>query len=153
MVQVRSPSCGAARATVRSVTVHPELLRGVPLFADLSDTELAYVAAWMEARQAQPGDRVIPEGAAGYEFFVIEEGSVEVVHDGERIRALGPGDFFGEMALVGSTSRRAASVVATAPLRVLVMHGLHFRQLEARQPEVARRIRATMASRLDGVSQ
>jgi CRP-like cAMP-binding protein len=135
------------------VTVDPERLRGVPLFADLSDSEREYVAAWMEIRQASPGDRVVPAGAAGYEFFVIDEGTVDVVHDGERIRTLGSGDFFGEMTLVGSATRRAASVIATAPLRVLVMHGLHFRELESRQPEVAKRIRATMASRLGGVSQ
>jgi CRP-like cAMP-binding protein len=132
------------------VTVEPERLRSIPLFAGLSEDERHYVAAWMETRHAQPGDRVVPEGAPGYEFFIVEDGTVEVVQDAERIRTLGPGEFFGEMALVGSATRRVASVVATAPLRLLVIHGLHLRELEARQPEVAARIRETVASRLDG---
>jgi CRP-like cAMP-binding protein len=131
------------------VTIEADRLRDLPLFAGLSNVEREYVAAWLEMRSAQAGERVIAEGAAGYEFFIIEEGTAEVVQDGEGIRTLGPGDFFGEMALVGLAPRRAASVLATSPLRLLVMHGLHFRELEARQPDVARRIRATVASRLD----
>src|SRR5437764_15316177 len=100
MVKVWSPACEPSRARVPGVTVEADRLRDLPLFSGLSNIEREYVAAWLETRSARPGDRVVAEGAAGYEFFIIEEGTAEVVQDGEGIRALGPGDFFGEMALV-----------------------------------------------------
>ena len=130
------------------MTVDSDRLRPLPLFAGLSDAQRERVAAWMEERTANEGERVVPEGASGYEFYVIESGTVEVTREGALIRTLGPGDFFGEMALVGSSARRAASVVATSPLRALVVHGLEFRELETQLPDVAERIRATMLARL-----
>jgi CRP-like cAMP-binding protein len=120
------------------VTVDSDRLRPLPLFADLSDAQRKRVAAWMEERTADEGERIVPEGTAGYEFYVIESGTVEVTREGALIRTLGPGDFFGEMALVGSSARRAASVVATSPLR----------ELETQLPDVAERIRARMLARL-----
>jgi len=130
------------------VTVDSDRLRPLPLFADLSDAQRKRVAAWMEERTADAGERIVPEGAAGYEFYVIESGTVEITREGALIRTLGPGDFFGEMALVGSSARRAASVVATSPLRALVVHGLEFRELETQLPDMAERIRARMLARL-----
>jgi CRP-like cAMP-binding protein len=130
------------------VTVDADRLRPLPLFAGLSAGERERVAAWMEERTAGEGDRIVPEGTAGYEFYVIESGTAEVTREGAPIRTLGPGDFFGEMALVGSTARRAASVVATSQIRALVIHGLDFRKLETQLPDVAERIRATMLARL-----
>jgi CRP-like cAMP-binding protein len=130
------------------VTVDSDRLRPLPLFVGLSDTERERVAAWMQERTADEGERIVPEGAAGYDFYVIESGTVEVSREGAQIRTLGPGDFFGEMALVGSSARRAASVVATSPLRALVIHGFDFRELETQLPDVAERIRATMLTRL-----
>jgi CRP-like cAMP-binding protein len=130
------------------VTPDPARLRALPLFDELSEAEREQVAGWAEERQAQAGERLVTERAAGYEFFVIEEGTAEITHDGEPLRRLGPGDFFGEMALLGSSPRRAASVVATSPLRALVIHGLRFRELETQLPDVAERIKATMRTRL-----
>ncbi len=130
------------------MTVDSDRLRVLPLFAELSDGDREWVAAWMEERTAQEGERIVPEGAAGYDFYVIEAGTVEVTREGVQIRTLGPGDFFGEMALVGSSSRRAASVVATSPVKALVIHGVDFRELETQLPDVAERIRATMLARL-----
>ncbi|HYV01975.1 MAG TPA: cyclic nucleotide-binding domain-containing protein, partial [Actinomycetota bacterium] len=82
-----------------------------------------------------------------HEFFVIEEGAAEVTVDGDRVDALGPGDFFGEIALL-ETERRTASVVATAPLRCIVMHARHFSSMEQSMPEVAEQIRQEMRRRL-----
>ena len=91
--------------------------------------------------------RVTPAGASGYTFYVIETGSVDVMRSNERIARLGPGEYFGEMALVGD-GRRVADVMATAPTVLFVMFGTSFREMEAAMPDIASRIRATVEERL-----
>jgi voltage-gated potassium channel len=78
---------------------------------------------------------------------VIERGGAEVVRDGTPIKQLGEGDFFGEMAMFGD-GRRVADVIATCPTTLLVMFGTDFRAMEAKMPEAAASIRATMHERL-----
>ena len=79
------------------------------------------------------------EGSFPYEFFILQEGNAEVTHDGEHLADLGPGDFFGEMALVGRT-RRNASVTTTSPGKAVVMTGQAFRQMKNDMPAVCERI-------------
>lgn len=122
-------------------------LAEVPLFAALSDDERARVASWLEARQATPGERLCGEGSPGYSFFVIERGTASVSSDAGATRSLGPGDFFGEIALV-ETGRRTATVTAASPLDLLVLWGGDFRLLQREQPEVAESIRRAVADRL-----
>jgi CRP-like cAMP-binding protein len=124
----------------------PANLRTLPLFASLSPAEVERVASWMELSEVSPGAQLVTEGAPGYVFFVIEEGTADVVQNGERLAELGPGDFFGEVAILDG-GRRTATVTATSTARVVAMFGTEFRQLEAELPEVAERIRATMAAR------
>jgi len=124
----------------------PKELRAVPLFAELPDEGLQKVASWFEVRHEQEGRRLAPEGASGYDFFVIREGTADVVRGGEVIASLGPGDFFGEMAMMGD-GRRVADVVATSSITVLDMFGTFFRELETGMPEVAARIRAQLEER------
>ena len=62
---------------------------------------------------------------------------------------LGPGDFFGEIGLI-ETERRTATVVATQPMRLIVMFQREFKQMEQEMPVVADRIRAAIRARLDG---
>ena len=88
------------------------------------------------------------EGATGYTFFVILSGTVDVERGGTFLETLGPGDFFGEMAIVGD-SRRNATVTATSPLELLVMFGTEFRTLEQDHPEVAERIKQKVAERIE----
>ena len=94
----------------------------------------------------QPVDVVSLERT--HEFFVIEDGAAEVRKDGERIAELGPGDFFGEIGLL-ETDRRTASVVATTPMRVIVMFQREFKQMEREMPAVATLIRSAIRARLD----
>jgi cAMP-dependent protein kinase regulator len=101
------------------------------------------VASWLEIREESEGRRLPPEGASGYDFFVIEEGTADVVHGGEVIGSLVPGDLFGEMAMMGD-GRRVADVVASAPITLFEMFGTHFRELEMRMPQVAATITATL---------
>jgi CRP-like cAMP-binding protein len=100
----------------------------------------------LQIREEREGRRLTPEGASGYEFFVIEEGTADVIHEGANVGSLGPGDFFGEMAMMGD-GRRVADVVATSPITLFEMFGTHFRELEMTLPETAARIRATLEER------
>ena len=91
-----------------------------PLFASLSGEELADIAAKMEERHAEAGERLAIQGSSGYFFFLIEDGTAEVSQDGEVIAALGPGEFFGETAIL-ETRRRTATVIASTPMTMAVM--------------------------------
>jgi CRP-like cAMP-binding protein len=122
-------------------------LRAIPLFSDLSEEDLDMLASWLTVEEVSEGRRLTPEGASGYQFYVIESGTVEVRRNQEPIASLGPGDFFGEMAIMGD-GHRIADVVATSPMTIFAMFGTSFRELEANLPEVAAGIRAKMQERL-----
>src|SRR4249920_2302599 len=81
------------------------------LFAGLSKNERRQVASSADEVDVEEGRELVREGEFAYEFFVIAEGSAEVLRDGEHVADLGQGDFLGEMGIVGQT-RRNASVVA-----------------------------------------
>ena len=78
---------------------------------------------------------------------MLSSGAAAVTRDGEKVRMLGPGDFFGELALLGG-GRRTATVTATEPSELVVMFGTEFRRLEQELPDAAGRIRAAIAERL-----
>ena len=91
----------------------PARLAMVSLFEDLSGEELDLLVSWTEEHEVSRGQSLVSEGAAGYVFFVIEEGTAAVERDGEFLRELGPGDHFGEIAILDG-GRRTATVVATS---------------------------------------
>jgi CRP-like cAMP-binding protein len=124
----------------------PAELRSLPLFASLGEEDLAQISEWLEVRSAEPGQRVVLEGASGYSFFVIQDGTAEANRDGEVIGSLGPGDFFGERAILDS-GRRMADVIATSPMRLFAMFGTDFRQLQTNMPDVAKRIQEVAEAR------
>ena len=121
-------------------------LARVPLFAGLSDDQRGILAEWFEVSDASAGTALVSEGAAGYSFYVLLDGAAEVTVDGETLATYGPGDFFGEMAILGG-GRRNATVTVTAPSRVLSMFGTDFRMLQEVQPEVAAQLEETMRQR------
>ncbi len=125
----------------------PDRLRAIPLFDDLSEEELGTLASLFTVEDVSDSRRLTPEGASGYNFYVIESGTVDVVRSDERIAQLGPGDYFGEMALMGD-GRRVADVIATSPMVVFAMFGTAFREMEAAFPEIASKVRATLEERL-----
>jgi CRP/FNR family cyclic AMP-dependent transcriptional regulator len=127
--------------------VDPKVLEGIGAFSGLSRHELEQLAGWTFEIEVPEGEELLKEGRLAHEFFVIEDGAVEVRQDGERIAELGAGDFFGEIALLeGGT--RTATVVATTPVRVIVMSAQEFRQMEQQMPAVADRIRSAIRARL-----
>src|SRR3954451_10121911 len=123
-------------------------LAGVGFFSGLSKKELERLAQWTDELAVGEGDRLASEGEFAHEFFVIEDGSADVLQDDGRIAELGPGDFFGEIGLL-ETERRTASVVATTPMRVIVMFKREFKEMEREMPAVADRIRSAIRARLD----
>jgi CRP/FNR family transcriptional regulator, cyclic AMP receptor protein len=125
-----------------------EQLKGVRLFSSLSKKELERLAQWTDEISVDEGYELAKEGEFAYEFFVIENGSANVLKDGEPIAELGPGDFFGEIGLI-ETERRTATVVATGPMRLIVMFRREFRQMEQEMPIVADRVRSAIRARLD----
>jgi CRP/FNR family cyclic AMP-dependent transcriptional regulator len=121
-------------------------LKTIPLFAELSEREREQVARWADELDVSEGKHLVDEGRFAHEFFVIEEGTAEVRHGDQKLTDLGPGDFFGEIALV-EHQRRTASVIATSPMRTIVMFGRDFSQMEAEMPSVAARIRQAIEER------
>ena len=105
-----------------------ELLRRVPLFSDLDNRELHQVAESMKRRQFSAGQEIAREGESGVGFFVIQEGDAKVSVHGQERRRLGPGDYFGEIALIAQGAR-TATVTAESDLTALGMTFWDFRPL------------------------
>jgi CRP/FNR family cyclic AMP-dependent transcriptional regulator len=126
--------------------IEPERLQAVPLFADLDAYDLGQIARFVEEMHAGPGELLIEQGSMPYELFVIEEGTVDVVRDGEPIASLGAGDVVGEIALLAQ-HRRIASVVARTPVRALTLHVDALQEITAEMPEVGEELRELMDRR------
>ena len=121
-------------------------LRKLALFAGLSEEERQKVARWADEVEIPVQKHLVEEGDLGYEFFVIQEGRAEVRRGDEVIAELGPGDFFGEIALL-QEHRRNASVVAAEPMRAIVMTRRDFKEMQAEMPSVAALIRQAVEDR------
>jgi CRP/FNR family transcriptional regulator, cyclic AMP receptor protein len=124
-----------------------ELIKRVPLFAHCSKRELQEVAQLADEIDLREGKEMTRQGSRGREFFVLLEGSANVTKDGRRINTLGPGDFFGEIALV-SDSPRTATVTATSPVRALVVTDRSFRRLLEDSPSIQSKVLKALAERL-----
>ncbi len=124
-----------------------ESLRKVPLFEGLSKQALGRLALTSEDVDVPAGKALCREGEIGHEFFVIVDGEVEVTKAGARLRTLGPGEFFGEIALVEHVERQA-TVTSLTPLRFFVLEQRGFWGMVDESPEVSRTILRTLAKRL-----
>jgi CRP/FNR family cyclic AMP-dependent transcriptional regulator len=122
-----------------------------PFFTGLSRNELLELAKVTEDLEVEEGKALTREGQSGSEFFVIVDGEVSVTKDGSEIRTLGPGDFFGEIALLEDTPR-TATVIAKTPLRFFVLTRQAFRSLLAHQPELEQKVTKALEERLRGSS-
>jgi CRP/FNR family cyclic AMP-dependent transcriptional regulator len=123
------------------------LIRKVPLFARCSRAELKEIAMLADEIDLREGKEMTRQGAPGREFFVLLEGTADVKKNNRRVNTLGPGDFFGEIALV-SREPRTATVIATSPVRALVITDWSFRQLLDDAPRVKTKVMEAMAERL-----
>ncbi|MDX6465413.1 MAG: family transcriptional regulator, cyclic receptor protein [Gaiellaceae bacterium] len=125
----------------------PEMLKTVPLFADLDGRELDQIAASMRERRFAAGDAVTTEGAGGAGFFVVESGAGEVTVDGAQRGTIGPGDYFGEIALL-TGSDRTATITATSDMVCYGMTPWDFRPLVESNSTIAWKLLTAMAEKL-----
>src|SRR5581483_6659957 len=124
-----------------------ETLGRVPLFAGVKPKDLKKLGKRMTERTFSAGDQITIEGQSGLGFFVIEEGNATVSRSGETVVTLGPGDHFGEVALIDS-GPRSATVVADTELRCRGMSAWEFRPFVEEHPEVAWALLETLVGRL-----
>jgi CRP/FNR family transcriptional regulator, cyclic AMP receptor protein len=124
-----------------------ELLKGVPLFAGCSKSELQRIAALADELDLAEGATLIREGETGREFIVVAEGSVRVTRGGKTLRELGSGDFIGEIALVADVPR-TATVTSTSPVRLLVVTDRAFRSVLEQMPSIATKVLQSLGERL-----
>jgi CRP/FNR family cyclic AMP-dependent transcriptional regulator len=123
-----------------------QALKSIPLFASLSKSERERVASCTDEVDVRKDEVLVREGAFAYEFFVIQEGTAEVLRRGEHVAQLGPGDFLGETGAI-TKARRNASVVAQCPMRCVVMTARDLRIIDHEIPRVAQQIRDAITAR------
>jgi CRP-like cAMP-binding protein len=128
--------------------VYAKRLEAIPLFASLAPEERELIGELVDPVQAPAGHEVATQDAFGYSFFAIEEGTAEVRVDDQRVAELGPGDFFGEIALL-CTGRRTAAVVATSPMKLFSLFDSDFREIESKVPTLGRELRRAAVERLE----
>lgn len=124
-----------------------EHLAKVPLFSLCSKRELAMIARRGTDVVVEAGRTLTREGSAGYEFFVIIDGKATVTREGREVAVLGPGDFFGELALLDRAPRNA-TVTATTRMELVVVSSREFRTLLEEAPTLTYKLLAAMAHRL-----
>ena len=124
-----------------------EHLAQVPLFSALSRKELGLVARRAEDVVVPAGKVLVSEGETGQQFFVIMSGTATLTRRGRKIATLGPGDAFGELALLDKHPRNATAVADT-PMELIVLVQREFAGLIDDVPGFARKLLAAMAGRL-----
>ena len=124
-----------------------DTLKKVPLFAGLDDKELGRIAERMVERRFKAGDTLTEQGSAGVGFFVIEEGTADVTVDGAARRTVGPGEYFGEVALINA-SNRTATITATTDMVTYGMTAWEFKPLVESNSELAWKMLSAMAAKL-----
>ena len=124
-----------------------DLLHRVPLVSDLEQKELQQVAKSFKERTFSPGDTIASEGTGGIGFFVIADGKAKVSVHGEERASLGPGDYFGEIALIDDGAR-TATVTADSELRCYGLTSWEFRPLVETDSRIAWKLLQAMAKRL-----
>jgi CRP-like cAMP-binding protein len=134
------------RGYASRVTDKLEVLRGVPLFADLDERSLQAVALLAREVGFKAGDTVMLEGETGDQFYVIVDGTVRIERGGRAVRSMTPGGFLGEIALLEQRPR-TATATATTDVRALAIRSHEFERLMTTLPEVLRRIRAAVDRR------
>jgi len=122
-------------------------LAEVPLFADLDKHELEAIGALGTDVEVASGRELARQGDVAHEAFLVLDGTASCVRDGEEIATFGPGDFFGEMALL-THGQRTATITAVTDMEVRAYHQTEFNELLERSPKVAVKILRTTALRL-----
>jgi CRP-like cAMP-binding protein len=129
-----------------------ELIASVPLFGALAPKDVQQIARSFKERTFSAGDVIAEEGKGGVGFFVIEAGTAKVTVRGEERATLGPGSYFGEVALIDDGAR-TATVTAETELRCYGLTSWEFRPLVEMNPSIAWHMLQTLAQRLREAEQ
>jgi CRP/FNR family cyclic AMP-dependent transcriptional regulator len=129
-----------------------ELIEHVPLFAGLNESELRTVARSLKEHTFAAGTSVTRQGEEGVGFFVIESGAATVSVGGSEVAHLGPGDWFGDVALIAA-SARTATITADADVHCFGIVAWDFRPLLQDHPSIAWKLLQTLARRLSEAEQ
>jgi CRP/FNR family cyclic AMP-dependent transcriptional regulator len=121
-------------------------LKNIPLFADVPDDKLLKVATFASLESAVEGKVIIREGGSANAFYAIEDGTVKVEREGEHLADLGPGDVFGETALL-EKSERGATVTATSPVRMIKIDHWEIPRIRQSMPEVLEELQQKVQER------
>jgi CRP-like cAMP-binding protein len=124
-----------------------ERLKAVPLFSGCSPRELASLSSYLKEVRFQPGRQIVTEGDVGVGLHVIVEGEANVLVGDSVKRRLGPGDFFGEIALL-DRGPRTATVTAETPVRTMSLSAWNFRSALKEHPTMAVKMLEEMARRI-----
>ena len=116
-------------------------LSELPLFEGLDDDSLRTISKAAHEISVEEGAELVREGDYSYELTIIDEGQAEVMHDGQVVATLGPGDVFGEVGVVKKDLRNA-SVRAGTPMRLITLTGWDLRRQRNRTPQLAERLQA-----------
>jgi signal-transduction protein with cAMP-binding, CBS, and nucleotidyltransferase domain len=149
IVTARSPSRDHGPDSVPRVDATD--LDAIPLFAGLTLDQRESVARMCQQLEVEAGETLVKEGDFGFAAFAITSGTADVFQDGTVLRALGPGDMFGEIAVL-SGGRRTATVVATSPMTLVTVLNRDMWRLEREHPDIASALRNTINERLGASS-
>lgn len=125
----------------------PSRLAAIPLFRSLGQDHLEALAAVAGESEADEGQRLATQGEFGHALYAIEDGTADVTLDGEVVGTLGPGDVFGEIAVLAA-GRRTATVVASSPMKLIAIFKRDVWALERTSPAASGALRALVADRL-----
>src|SRR3954470_7004004 len=132
-----------------SVTL--DALQKVPFLSHVERKQLDGLAQTMADRDAAPGKEIVAQGKGGVAFFLILEGQATVVVDGEERRTLGPGDHFGEIALIAPDVPRTSTVRAESDMRLAALTAWNFKPFVMQNPEVAWSLLEELAQRFAAI--
>jgi len=121
-------------------------LQSLPPFSWLPDDVRERFSVWVVEVKVDEGKHLAEQGDWAYELFAIEDGQAEVQRDGEKVAELGPGEFFGEMGVLGS-GQRTATVVASTPMTLLALSHWDVKRMERQAPEAVGQLRRVIDER------
>ncbi len=130
----------------------PDLITKVPLFSGLERKEVEQLAKSFKERNFSAGEPIASEGQRGIGFFVIESGTAKVTKDGKELATLGPGQYFGEIALIDD-GPRTATVTADSDLRCWGLTAWEFKPIVETNAGMAWKLLELMAKRLRQAEQ
>jgi CRP-like cAMP-binding protein len=128
-------------------------LRQVHFLAPLKERALKGLASGMRVRTASEGEDLVRAGESAVAFFVVLEGELSVLVEGQEVRRLVPGDHFGEVALLAPDARRTATVRAATPVRLGALSTWNFKGFLSEHPETHWPLLVSLAHQIAGTSR